>query len=263
MSAFVEGSGERHTENPSHIKMDQSSLHFEALVLEVSEDGSVDMELPYLSKLTDDSDSSEEGMFIDREPHLTINTGRSTRRSTVFVGKCENVLKSYLCLDTMCGADDSSGLCSNDIKDVDYPTNQDDGNISPASSTSSDGGDTFKTFPSPRSDSFLSKLSEIHSKGIFAFISRDKSKRSKRRCSLKLFTEASTLQPGDFMYISNEEKFYASRWNGHLPLVPMSATNHAIQRKFLRRKRTLVTRGQMSTITAVHLNDKDSNWAPI
>ena len=50
-----------------------------------------------------------------------------------------------------------------------------------------------------------------------------------------LFQKDSNKQK--IVFISEEEKYYASRWNGHLPLAPMPVNNTIPLRNTIRRKR--------------------------
>ncbi len=60
---------------------------------------------------------------------------------------------------------------------------------------------------------------------------------------------------------TEEEKYYARRWNGHLPLVPMKASEEALQARIARIKKAREARGVVPSADPPSLIDGDRDEA--
>ena len=202
------------------------------VIVEVDDEGNVNLALPDLLALSIDSDSSEDECnslsdnvvpIITEGNHADIPKVSETNFSHSFSGWVAK-MNFLMCADSMCGKEDVGPYCTYDAS-MCKPFKQDNyGSYVITSINESRAGTMNKSGRVPAS------ISEAYRKGIYCFIPSDKFK-------------GSTLPQDEFLYISKEEEYYASRWNGHLPLVPMSASEAAIQKKILLRRRALVARG--------------------
>ncbi len=82
-------------------------------------------------------------------------------------------------------------------------------------------------------------LSDAYHQGIFCCM-QDETYRHKYMNSSKSYSRS---LDGSLTEFTEEEKFYARRWNGHLPLVPMKASEEALQAKIARIRKAREARG--------------------
>ena len=195
-----------------------------------------DVDIPDLSPFSDDASSLEDE--IGSKP---VQTNKA--KSDFFTDLLDTCLKSLICFDNMCGSQTyacstvvDSVEMSMPVRDYVFDRDSDDLDYNSCSAAMKEVCTSNSQSSPTRSTTIGEKLSDTYTNGIYSFISNDK---------LKPRTPRNTMQqmvPGDF--ISGEEELYASSWNGHLPLVPMSDAEAAIERKSSRRRNSLVARGK-------------------
>ena len=178
----------------------------------------VDVDIPDLSPFSDDASSLEDE--IGSKP---VQTNKA--KPDVLTDRLASCLKSLICFDNTCGS--QTYACSTvDAVDMsmavsDYVFDRDSDDLDYNSDDSAAMKEVCTSNSPTRSTTIGEKLSDIYTNGINSFISND-----------KLKPTTPTMQqmvPGDL--VSEEEELYASSWNGHLPLVPMSDAEAAVQRK--------------------------------
>jgi len=164
----------------------------------------------------------------------------------MLLGRLVTVFTACMCFDTIGGGSHACACPSTEAVDMsmdvddrdDLDGDSDDLLCNSCSATMQEDcakDDTSSSSSSsiiPIQRSFSEKLSNAYTNGMYCFIAKDEKYNSK---TMQL------MVPGEF--ISKEEEYYASRWNGHLSLVPMSASNAAVQQKSHRRRQSLVARG--------------------
>jgi hypothetical protein len=202
-----------------------------ALLVEVDDD-TTHVDVPHLVPLSSasslseeetDSNSLTEETGVDGHPVPASPLGPGAEKSKrnfshSFSGLVTNIKSLMLCApDTVCGKDDFVSYCAQDFD--------------PNTCSTCEPPD----FGKDNQSGLVPTLSEAYKKGIYCFIPKNDPPSAKDKFLY--------MQEEEFVYISKEEEFYVSRWNGHLPLVPMSASDAAVRRKRLLRKRALVARG--------------------
>ena len=187
---------------------------------------SVDVDIPNLSSSSDDTSSCE-----DESGSKPGQTNKA--KSDFFTDRIATCLKSFMCFDNVCGTPTFLSVTVTDyLQDSDFRDADDldyssfSAAMKPSNSSSS----------STRSTTIIDKLSDTYANGIYSFIPHDKHKP-------RTINTMQQMVPGDF--ISEEEEFYASRWNGYLPLAPMSAAESAVHHKSSRRRKSHVARGMV------------------
>ena len=201
------------------------------IVIEVHDDGNVDLALPNLDVISNDSDTDGAESSGDdyEETYPLTQTGLLVRQKSSGNQKVSHSFTNWLANmnDTICGKD---GFHSHSASAGANDKGSFFGFCDPKFNVWSAGciGDGLVMSPDRMPPSF----SKAYSQGIYSFLPNEKKTKSYLHHT-----------PQEFLYISKQEQFYASRWKGHLPLVPMSASEVAIKRKTRLRKRALNARG--------------------
>ena len=243
---------------------DQSSTSFikesAPMHFEIDDEGNVDLALPPLAKSDSSSSYEDDDELLaprdehqhepgtDREHHgIAIETSGAAdtasshkSHSHSFKDWLNDIFISLVCSDSICTTQNPFAFCAPTCSNG---CRFDSHVITSINESRAHSGQLKGYTYVPK------KLTEAYTQGIYYFIpNNNKFKPSSATLNGQLLS-----QTEEFVFISKEEEYFVSRWNGHLPLVPMSASKDAVQRKSRLKKKALVNRGQttLSTVSSM------------